>query len=688
MCGILGGNNEKWNYKDALNTITHRGPNGKRIVNNNEFTLGFVRLSIIDLSENGMQPMKSVDDNVQLVFNGEIYGFKRLRSELIELGYQFKSESDTEVVLAAYLLWGKDFINKIDGMFSIAIMDKRKQELLLYRDRFGIKPLFYYSNGADFAFASEIKAIIALSKDLNLEVDNTSIYDYLNFRYIPEPKTLYKKIFKLLPGYELVFDLRKHCIISNRSYWQLKVNSQKGSVKKRETIIEDIRYLISESVRDQLVSDVPVGTLLSGGVDSSIISYKSNQISGGIETFSIGFEDKDIDETKYINYFLSKYPMPSNRKIFKCTDIKDYYYDIKKWYDEPFADDSAYPTYLVSKLAKDKVTVVLTGDGSDEIFGGYARYNRMWKNDNGSLPDYSIIQREYGENIDSVDLTWREYLGIDKDYDRHWLIKKYYNPELPPITRCQVFDMYTYLPGDILTKVDRASMQVSLETRVPFLSKKIVEYAFSLTEDDRCPSGKLKGILKEAYSDVFGEDFLNRKKQGFGIPNKYFVPKMTKQEELLRRVWNIGNDNLAKERSELDIVKEYSDKHLSMVKLYDTWLAVKQSGKRIDKYLLANNISRIAIYGMGIIGERLFSELKLSEVKVIYAIDKNASEMLYDIEVIKPDDVILDVDAIIVTSSYYFVEIENKLILKTKAKIINLEELLYEIIESEREEIK
>lgn len=304
MCGILGGNNEKWNYKDALNTITHRGPNGKRIVNNNEFTLGFVRLSIIDLSENGMQPMKSVDDNVQLVFNGEIYGFKRLRSELIELGYQFKSESDTEVVLAAYLLWGKDFINKIDGMFSIAIMDKRKQELLLYRDRFGIKPLFYYSNGADFAFASEIKAIIALSKDLNLEVDNTSIYDYLNFRYIPEPKTLYKKIFKLLPGYELVFDLRKHCIISNRSYWQLKVNSQKGSVKKRETIIEDIRYLISESVRDQLVSDVPVGTFLSGGVDSSIISYESNQISGGIETFSIGFEDKDIDETKYINYFL------------------------------------------------------------------------------------------------------------------------------------------------------------------------------------------------------------------------------------------------------------------------------------------------------------------------------------------------------------------------------------------------
>ena len=233
MCGILGGNNENWNYKDALNTITHRGPNGKRIVNNNEFTLGFVRLSIIDLSENGMQPMKSVDDNVQLVFNGEIYGFKRLRSELIELGYQFKSESDTEVVLAAYLLWGKDFINKIDGMFSIAIMDKRKQELLLYRDRFGIKPLFYYSNGADFAFASEIKAIIALSKDLNLEVDNTSIYDYLNFRYIPEPKTLYKKIFKLLPGYELVFDLRKHCIISNRSYWQLQVNSQKGSVKKR-----------------------------------------------------------------------------------------------------------------------------------------------------------------------------------------------------------------------------------------------------------------------------------------------------------------------------------------------------------------------------------------------------------------------------------------------------------------------
>lgn len=687
MCGILGGNNKKWNYKDALNTITHRGPNGKKIINSNDFTLGFVRLSVIDLSENGMQPMKSADGNVQLVFNGEIYGYKRLRCELIELGYHFMSETDTEVVLAAYLLWGKEFINKIDGMFAIAIMDKRNQELLLYRDRFGIKPLFYYSNGFDFAFASEIKAIIALSNDLKIEVDNTSIYDYLNFRYIPEPKTLYKNIFKLLPGYELVFDMKKSCIVSNKSYWQLRVNPQKGSVKKRDTIIDDIRQLISESVREQLVSDVPVGTFLSGGVDSSIISYECNRISSEIETFSIGFEDRDVDETKYIDYFLSMYPMPSSRKKFKHKDIKYYYYDIKKWFDEPFADDSAYPTYLVSMLAKDKVTVVLTGDGSDEIFGGYARYKRMWKNDKGSLPDYSIIQKEYGENIDSVDLNWRNYLGIDKDYDRYWLIKKYYNPELPPITRCQVFDMYTYLPGDILTKVDRVSMQVSLETRVPFLCKKIVEYAFSLTEDDRCPGGVLKGILKEAYSEVFGDDFLNRRKQGFGIPNKYFVPKMTKQEELLRRVWNIGNDNISKERSELDIVKEYSDKHLSMVKLLDAWLEVKQLGRSIDKYLLANNISRIAIYGMGIIGERLFRELKSSEVKVIYAIDKNAAEMLYDIEVVKPDDIILDVDAIIVTSNFYFVEIENKIRLKTKAKIVNFEELLCEIIESESEDI-
>lgn len=561
MCGILGGNNVRWNYEKGIKCMRHRGPDGIKITPLKDFTLAFARLAIMDLSVNGMQPMFSQDGKVGIVFNGEIYGFLELREELQKRGYIFKSTSDTEVILNAYLEWGEKFITKVDGMYGMAIWDKRDSTIKLFRDRIGIKPLYYFYNGKDFAFSSELKGITTLCNNIQFEIDNTAIYDYLNYLYIPEPKTYYKNVYKLLPGHRLTFDIKNKKIINNSSYWKLDVNPYQGRQRKQEDIIDELRILVQESVRKQMVADVPVGTFLSGGVDSSIITYESAQISPQVETFSIGFDEKRIDESKYAIQLAEKFNICSNMKRFHKDILNDGYRNLKDWYDEPFGDSSAFPTYFLSEFAKEKVTVVLTGDGGDEVFGGYPRYEVIQKGLFGdSLPKgleaqlnrtldkvsytrklmYARIRNTYAREMEDRDEVWRNRLGICKDYDKYWIIHRYYHADLPPITRGQYLDIKTYLPGDILTKVDRTAMAVSLETRVPFLDRKIVEFAFSLSEEDRCPGGDLKGILKSAYEKELGKKFLNRKKQGFSIPLRYFDRRSTQQEEILRKVWKIN----------------------------------------------------------------------------------------------------------------------------------------------------
>lgn len=561
MCGILGGNNSKWNYEEGIQAMRHRGPDGQKVVRKNNFTLAFARLSIIDLSDNGMQPMFSQDGQVGIVFNGEIYGYKKLRKYLIKKGYNFRSASDTEVILNAYLEWGEQFITKIDGMYGIAVWDNRDHKVRLFRDRFGIKPLYYFYDGKNFAFSSELKGLVTACGDNTFEIDNTAIFDYLYVRYIPEPKSMYKNVYKLLPAHRLIFDIDDKKIVKDSAYWKLEVNPYQGTQRKKEDIIEELRYLIRNSIKEQMIADVPVGTFLSGGVDSSIVTYECKKINPAVESFSIGFDEKEVDESRYALYFAKEHEICSNAAIFRKKDIMNQFDKLKKWYDEPFADDSAFPTFLVSKLAKDKVTVILTGDGGDEIFGGYVRYGNMWRNADTVLPghiqdmiDRMLIkvpgkQNKYFDRIlqhytlppsSSSERKWRELLRIPKDYDKYWMVRKYYHTDLPPITRCQYLDLNTYLPGDILTKVDRVAMAVSLETRVPLLSRKIVEFAFSLSEDDRCPDGNLKGLLKSAYEDEMGKKFLNRLKQGFGISQRYYDKRYTVPEEILIKVWGIG----------------------------------------------------------------------------------------------------------------------------------------------------
>lgn len=561
MCGILGGNNKKWNYKAGIECMHHRGPDGTKIKSMDDFTMAFSRLAIMDLSENGMQPMVSEDNQVIIVFNGEIYGYKKLRDELIQKGYTFHSTSDTEVILNAYLEWGERFVTKVDGMFGIAIYDRREEVVRLFRDRVGIKPLYYFFDGQNFGFSSELKGIVNMCSTVSLEVDNTAVYDYLNYLYIPDPKTYYKNVFKLQPGHRMIFDVKHKRIVKNTSYWRLNVNTKQSSQRKQDDLVEELRELIKESVSEQMVADVPVGTFLSGGVDSSIITYECHNINPQLETFSIGFSRSDFNELKYACELSEKYHINMNSKIFNRDTYQRIYSNMKLWYDEPFADTSAYPTYFVSKLAKEKVTVVLTGDGGDEVFGGYPRQGLMQKRERNKAPDNRAISFMYSKiSHNKVDYFWlddltfllrsncwvpetsdkqlRKCLGIPRDYDMFWAFRKYYIKELPPMTRVQYLDLMTYLPGDILTKVDRVSMAVSLETRVPFLSKKIIEFAFSLPEEDRCPNGAQKGLLKRAYEKEFGKRYLNRRKMGFSIPYSLYGDRLSPQEQLLEKLWD------------------------------------------------------------------------------------------------------------------------------------------------------
>lgn len=564
MCGILGGNNPKWDYQKGIESMKHRGPDGTLIRGLDGFTFAFCRLAIMDLSTHGMQPMFSYDNQVAIVFNGEVYGYQKLKNILLDKGYQFRSTSDTEVVLNAYLEWGERFIDKVDGMFGMAIYDKRDQSVRLFRDRVGIKPLYYYYDGVNFGFASELKGIMNMCDTSSLEIDKTAVYDYLNYRYIPDPKTYYKNVYKLLPGHRLLFDIQSKRIVKDSAYWRLRVNEYQGRQRKKDELIDELRFLISESVKEQMVADVPVGTFLSGGVDSSIITYEGYRINPQIETFSMGFTSAAYDELQYARELAKRYGIHMNSQVFIQSTFENDYKKLRDWYDEPFADTSAFPTYRVSKLAKEKVTVILTGDGGDELFGGYNRQKALWCKEKENGPDhllvsaiYDIIMRKAGNTekdyfwLDDLsfllrsqnwkprmgDRELRKRLGINRDYDKFWAYRKYYRKDLPPMTRVQFLDIKTYLPGDILTKVDRASMAVSLETRVPLLSRKLLEFSFSLSEEDRCPNGEQKGLLKKAYEQEIGKKLLYRKKKGFTMPSDYFGNGKSPQEYLLKDIW-------------------------------------------------------------------------------------------------------------------------------------------------------
>jgi asparagine synthase (glutamine-hydrolysing) len=573
MCGIFGliaSNINREKARKSLDTLAHRGPDqwGEYIDLN--LYLGHRRLSILDLSDNGKQPMTDDSGDVVISVNGEIYNYLEIRKKLLD-DFHFISNSDSEVILHGYKKWGiQGLLKRIDGMFAITIYDKSKQLLFLARDRVGIKPLFYSYQDEQFIWASELKAIACYLGD-NLKTDKYALYDYLSYLYIPQPKTLYKNVYKLKPAHFLEFDLKEQTI-RKQEYWSIDTNSIKIS---KEEAAEQLQFLIRKSVQEQLMSDVPVGFFLSGGIDSSIVVYEAAKINAQNKTFTIGFSDPEHDESAYAEMVAKICNTDHHHHQISEMEALDLLPRMKEWYDEPFADTSALPSYLVSKFAKKEVTVVLTGDGGDELFGGYLWYTKFLKYYRGkgpkelqnllsdlrnkyryrilgkianrlfnySLPSDALYIKLLGGMVHTEKSDYRKIYEIENDYDDNWVLRSLDFKAENLRKELQLHDFKTYLPDDILTKMDRVSMSVSLEARVPLLSKDLIEFAFSLPEEILYHNNLLKGLVKYAYNANLPKEILYRKKRGFNIPvhnwNEFYNdPSKNLTEVILHKIYS------------------------------------------------------------------------------------------------------------------------------------------------------
>ena len=557
MCGISGFiSKRRITLEDltAMNdTMYHRGPNdsGAEIYDAaGGYAVGFAqrRLSIMDLSPLGHQPMHAADKRVSVVFNGEIYNFQELKKELS--GYPFRSQCDTEVILAAYEKWGIDCVSRFNGMFAIALYDRDAQEVYLVRDRIGKKPLYYWEDGENLVFASELKPILACPGfDRKLNPDILPVFLYQ--QYIPEPDTIFEQVKKLCPGTILRFRLqpdngqkRRECF----SYWSIKESYQKGiadPVTDFSQAKAELKAILQKSVKSRMEADVPLGTFLSGGYDSSLMTAMAQEASEApVKTFSIGFEEKQYDESGYASAVAKHLGTQHTEEIISEKQMLELVESIPQYFDEPMADSSEIPTMLVSALARKQVTVALSGDGGDEFFCGYQMYQKLGqaqKLDAAGALVYGISQlpglkqanllgrlpfsvRTIAQNRDKryktqlcsdkylacmKNLTGTDQVRFDRELDykvKNWQIRR------------MLLDMDTYLPGDILCKVDRASMKYSLEARCPILDQRVMEYSFRLPHSFKDHNGCQKYILKEIAYDYIPRELLDRKKTGFSVP--------------------------------------------------------------------------------------------------------------------------------------------------------------------------
>jgi asparagine synthase (glutamine-hydrolysing) len=563
MCGITGILDFKKNpisidsLKTIGNSLYHRGPddNGYFIDSDNYPPVGLAhqRLSIIDLSKAGHQPMSNEDDTIYIVFNGEIYNFQEVRRECIKRGHLFKSNTDTETILHLYEDYGKNCVEKLDGMFAFAIWDKKKRILFLARDRIGKKPLFYFYENNVFCFGSEIKALLETGK-IQPEVSIDNIPLYLLFGYVPCPNTLYKDIFQLPPASRMIIDASGK--IQIETYWELK--SQPQILRDEVWCVRKIRELLMNSVKKRLISDVPLGVFLSGGIDSSIVvGIMSQLMDQPVKTFSIGFEgDESYDETSYARIVAEHFNTDHTEFIVKPNAFE--LLDKLLWHhDEPYGDSSAIPTYIVSKLTRKHVTVALNGDGGDEVFAGYERFNRVKYTENVSkfmfkfmakvfqtLPihsdekfekfcykasqsfPYNLMHWIANIEIDDISLLLVEEMRNDIENKRlGYSFSQYMNESdgLSILSKTLYINIKTYLLDDLLRKMDRMTMANSLEARSPFLDKDLIEFVMRLPDRMKIRKGKNKYLLKKTFSDLLPHSIVHRPKQGFGVPlDKWF----------------------------------------------------------------------------------------------------------------------------------------------------------------------
>lgn len=560
MCGIVGygGFTKKVSLDKAIATIKHRGPDGNGIEYFEGIALGNTRLAILDLSKKGHQPMFSQDKSFCITFNGEIYNFLEIK-KLLEHKYQFRSNSDTEVILYAYQQWGFKCLERLDGMFSFVLYDLKKQLLFGARDRLGQKPLKYYFENGKLIFASEIKAILPLL-DSKPDIDEIAIDNFLTLQYVPTPATGFKKIYKLPAGHYFIY---KNSSLSVQKYWSLNFN-KKMDLSNNEW--QDLIFSeIKRAVKSHLVSDVPVGALLSGGLDSSIIvALMSLNSSKQVNTFSIGFDDDQFDESPYAKKVSQLYKTKHTKLIVTSDDLINNLTKITEIYDEPIADNSILPIILVSKLASTKVKVALTGDGGDENFAGYDRYffvnlanglsklPPIFKNSLRILGKYSlkvfpskrtermnrflstldhpfyskyINYNSFFSHYVKQNLYSTDFKNIIGKNDTYELYRSFFDPKLDALDNALNFDINTYLPDDLLYKTDSAAMANGLELRSPFLDHSLMEKIASMPSQKKLLFSQKKKILKEIAHkfNLLPKEIIHRPKHGFTIPqNKWF----------------------------------------------------------------------------------------------------------------------------------------------------------------------
>ena len=565
MCGLCGevrfdgGPVEAEGVIAMRDQMPHRGPDasGLWLSPTARAGLGFRRLKIVDLSDVANQPMANEDGTVRLVFNGEIYNFQGLREDLVRRGHQFRSRSDTEVIVHLYEEYGPECIDKLDGMFAIAIWDDRQQRLLLARDRAGKKPLFYLHDGRRIAFASEMKAFFG-RRDLNIAIDPQAIPSYFIYGYVPTPETFYKGVRQVEPGH--VITIERDGKMSSRAYWRLQY-PQEGSVPRenhdRPAVKGKLRQLMTDAVERRLISDVPLGAFLSGGVDSTIVvGLMSQLLDQPVKTFSIGFKDSPgYDETSYARMVADRFKTDHTEFIVEpgAFDLID---KLVWHHDGPFGDSSAVPTYLVSQLTRQQVTVVLTGDGGDELFAGYLRFwaaltaertprvlRQGLKAISHSLPvggsarhKLSRLQRFAAAASLPLEERMTRWSSLFYD-DLEQLLAPDLLRSVAPIDKLRYLRRFestfsgrstlskilsinfnTYLLDDLLIKTDRCTMANSLEARSPFLDTALMEYVAGLPDDMKLSRGQTKVILREAFDDLIPPVIQQRAKMGFGIP--------------------------------------------------------------------------------------------------------------------------------------------------------------------------
>ncbi|MDD5541734.1 MAG: asparagine synthase (glutamine-hydrolyzing) [Acidobacteriia bacterium] len=566
MCGICG----KLNFdpqrridEDLLirmrDTLYHRGPDDGGIYIDGSMGLGVRRLAIIDLSSHGHQPLSNEDETLWIAFNGEIYNFQEIRKDLLQQGHQFRSHTDTETVVHLYERHGPDCLQYLRGMFAFAIWDKRRRRLFLARDRVGKKPLFYRADSSSFWFGSEIKAILE-DPEVPRSPDYTAIHHYLAFQSVPAPWSAFEGIRKLPPGHFMVVENGR---VTTERYWNLRF-SPKRTVRTRrdeEDLTEEARSTVEEATRLRMISDVPLGAFLSGGVDSSaVVALMARSSSRPIRTFSIGFDQAGYNETHFARLVAERYHT-DHQEFIVHPNAREVIPQLVWHYNEPFADSSAIPTFYVSKLARQHVTVALNGDGGDETFGGYDRYYALslarkfrWLGKVVSPAVVRVLESWITKSGDPRSVSWRgrRFLrGLGNSFEEQyfdWISyfsnaskQSAYTPEFARqqssqdslsllkdvfdsadaadlVDRAMQVDALSYLPDTLLTKVDIASMANSLEARSPLLDHKVMELAASLPVALKLHGRVQKYLFKKAMEPLLPPEILQRSKMGFGVP--------------------------------------------------------------------------------------------------------------------------------------------------------------------------